>query len=63
MKATVVALAASLVSLVAVAGEATVFDDHFASTKTRADVIAEVKAALASGERLSYGEATLRGQL
>jgi Domain of unknown function (DUF4148) len=56
MKPIVIILSLSLLSLRAVAGEATIFDDSFTSTRTRAEVHAEVVAALAAGERLSFGE-------
>jgi len=58
MKPVVIILSLSLLSLRAVAGEATIFDDSFTSTRTRAEVRAEVVAALAAGERLSWGEAS-----
>ena len=57
MKPIVIVLSLSLLSLRAIAGEATIFDDSVTSTRTRADVRAEVLAALAAGERLSWGEA------
>ena len=57
MKSIVIALSLSVLSLGAVAGEATIFDDMAKSTRTRAEVRAEVIAALNSGERLSWGEA------
>jgi hypothetical protein len=57
MKSIVIALSLSVLSLGAVASEATIFDDTVHSTRTRAEVRAEVIAALARGERLSYGEA------
>ena len=58
MKPIVIILSLSLLSLRAVAGEATIFDDSFTSTRTRAEVRAEAVAALAAGERLSWGEAS-----
>jgi hypothetical protein len=58
MKPIVIVVSLSLLSLRAVAGEATIFDDSFTSTRTRAEVRAEVVAALAAGERLSWGEAS-----
>jgi hypothetical protein len=57
MKPIVIVLSLSLLSLRAVAGEASIFDDSFTSSRTRAEVRAEVVAALAAGERLSWGEA------
>jgi hypothetical protein len=56
MKPVVIILSLSLLSLRAVAAEATIFDDSFTSNRTRAEVRAEVVAALAAGERLSWGE-------
>jgi hypothetical protein len=56
MKPIVIALSVSLWSLHALASEATLFDDHVASTKTRAEVRAEVADALARGTPLSWGE-------
>ena len=58
MKPLVIILSLSLLSLRAVAAEVTIFDDSFTSTRTRAEVRAEVVAALAAGERLSWGEAS-----
>ena len=58
MKPIVIILSLSLLSLRAVAGEATIFDDSFTSTRTRAEVRAEAVAAQAAGERLSWGEAS-----
>jgi hypothetical protein len=58
MKPIVIALSLFVSSLSAVAGEATIFDDSFTSSRTRAEVRAEVVAALAAGERLSWGEAS-----
>jgi hypothetical protein len=56
MKSIVIALSLSVLSLGAIASEATIFDDTSVSTRTRAEVRAEVIAALAAGERLSHGE-------
>lgn len=56
MKTFITAAAIALFALPGFAQEATVFDDTFASSKSRAEVRAEVMAALARGERLSYGE-------
>ena len=58
MKSLVIALSLSALSLGAFASEATIFDDTVKSTRTRAEVRAEVIAALAAGERLSWGEAS-----
>jgi hypothetical protein len=58
MKSIVIALSLPLLASSALAGEATLFDDTFKSTRTRAEVRAEVIEALARGERLSYGEAS-----
>jgi hypothetical protein len=51
---TIVALAA--VSTLTLAQEATRFNDNFKSTKSRAEVSAEVTSALARGEQLHWGE-------
>jgi hypothetical protein len=56
MKPIIIALSVSLWSLHAFAGEATLFNDDFASTKTRAEVRADVDGALAAGQPLSWGE-------
>jgi hypothetical protein len=58
MKPILIVLSLSVLSLRAVAGEATIFDDTFMSARTRAEVRAEAVAALANGERLSWGEAS-----
>jgi hypothetical protein len=57
MKAILIALSFSTLSFAAAASEATVLDDHFMSTRTRAEVRAEVADALARGDVLSHGEA------
>jgi hypothetical protein len=57
MKTHLTTVALALASLTAFAQEATVFDDNVVSTRTRAEVRAEVTQAIARGERLSYGEA------
>lgn len=53
-------LAAALLSVAASAQEATLFDEPVASQKSRAEVRQEVLAAMARGERLSWGEADPR---
>ena len=63
MKAILIALSFSALSLAAAASEVTTFDDQPASMKTRAEVRAEVTAALARGERLSWGEARSRDMM
>jgi hypothetical protein len=56
MKPIAIALSLSMLSFGAIAGEATIFDDTPQGTRSRAEVHAEVIAALAAGERLSQGE-------
>lgn len=58
MKSLIVALSLSVAALSAIASEATVFEDNFVSTKTRAEVRAEVLAARAAGTLIISGEAT-----
>ena len=57
MKTFVTAVAAVLFSLTAFTQEATAFNDNIAGTKTRAEVNAELMAAIARGERPRAGEA------
>jgi hypothetical protein len=57
MKSLLTALTLTLAALPSFAQEATVINDSFQPTRSRAEVRAEVVAALARGERLSYGEA------
>ncbi len=60
MKTTLIATALLLSAAASMAQEATVFNDHAArSTLSRDDVRQEVQAALARGERLSWGEAMI----
>ena len=55
MKTFVTAVAAVLFSLTAFTQEATAFNDNIAGTKTRAEVNAELMAAIARGERPRTG--------
>ena len=58
MKPIALSLSALLVTtaLPAVAGEIVPFDDHFVSTRTRAEVMSEVAAAVAAGHLYTQGE-------
>ncbi|HRO58788.1 MAG TPA: DUF4148 domain-containing protein [Burkholderiaceae bacterium] len=58
MKSIALSLSALLVTtaLPAVAGEIVPFDDHFVSTRTRAEVMSEVAAAAAAGHLYTQGE-------
>lgn len=58
MKTILTAIALTLASAGAFAQEATIFNDHFVSQKSRAEVRAEVQSALASGEQIRSGEAS-----
>lgn len=60
MKTLIAAVSLTLATLTSVAQEATSAPefDTFVSMRTRAEVIAELKAALASGWRPSQGEAS-----
>jgi hypothetical protein len=57
MKTILTAAALAFASIGAFAQEATLFDDAFVAQKSRAEVRAEVHAALARGEQLNFGEA------
>ncbi len=57
MKHFITLIALTLGTSAAMAQEATVFADNFKSTLSRAEVRAEVRAAMANDEQLSWGEA------
>ena len=58
MKSIALSVSALLLTtaLPAVAGEIVPFDDHFVSTRTRAEVMAEVASAAAAGQLYTQGE-------
>lgn len=60
MKTFITAIALTFASIATMAQEATPAPeiDNFVSTRSRAEVRAEVLAAMARGDRLSYGEVT-----
>lgn len=61
MKAVLAALALTVASFGSFAQEATLFEDNFVSTKSRAEVRAELFAALQRGDAIRYGEAPPAG--
>lgn len=60
MKLVIATIALAFSSMTAFGQEATLFDDEFVSTKSRAEVRGEVMDAFASGARVSFGEARRR---
>lgn len=58
MKKLLTTIAITLASLGASASEVTVFNDSYGTPKSRAEVVAELQAALATGWRPSQGEAS-----
>lgn len=59
MKAVLAALALTVASFGSFAQEATLFEDNFVSTRSRAEVRAELVAALQRGEAIRHGEASV----